>query len=540
MPLALPLLLAFAAQAADHGVAQPVTREGLLAAFDAAVASPLDPERRPACLTGLVMDLKANWELLTPADQQRVAGFLAPWKGDGLSVRGALRGDAPPAPPPATHDAPCFGHQSSNYRLTDHFSIEWESDADADLVDAFAEALEHSFQREVNELGWTRPLGTDQYPMLAYLAHDDRYQGAYTTVDRCSNIGYVPYIVAYSGSWASASWADTMAAHEFNHTIQFSTSYAPEFWYWEATAIWMEEQVYPAANWWAYYVEAYTQRPDLGLTASDDRDQTLFYHMYGAAIFNFLLDNWFGGPDLVRQMWEDASHEWSQYDYPVWENVEGIGLDWEEVYRTFLAANTVMDYTEHATFPTITRHEQVTSLPGEGASSASDEPQSLGANYIRFDDSLAAGGDLHVTIQVESGPEQWFVQLVSVEGSEVGEVVPIDVSSGEGDAWIAFRGDDVYLVVSPWDDDAMGYHYDWTSAPSWSYTWQAELGDGGTGDTGGDDTGYERIDDPPVRPEDGESHVITPPCSCATGHGPAGGVLLGLLALAGAAVRRQR
>jgi hypothetical protein len=538
MSVTLPLVLVLAAHAADP--ATPVTREALMAAFDAATATPAEPRRAPPCLTGLVKDLKAHWDLLTPADQERVAAFLAPWGSGDLILRGAARGDAPPAPPPATYDEPCFGHQAANYLVSDHFSVEWDDDADADLAPLFSAALEYAFQREVIELGWNRPEGTDQYPMLAIISHNDRQASAYTSVERCSNVGYVPYIVAYSGSWWSRSWADEMAAHEFNHTIQFSTSYAPEFWYWEATAIWMEEQVYPAGNGWVDYVGAYNAHPDIGLTASSQRDYDIFYHMYGAAIFNFLLDNWFGGPDVVRQMWDDASHDWGQYDLPVWENVPGIGLDWEEVYRTFLAANTVMDYTEQSAFPSITLHQQISTLPADGSSSSSDEPQSLGANYIRFDESLAAGGDLHVMVQVEAGPEAWFAQLVSIEGGDVAEIVPIDVTSGEGEASIGFRGDDVYLVVSPWDEDAMGYHYNWDSAPSWSYTWQAEVGSADTGDPGDSDTGYDRIDDVPERPDGDESRVITPPCSCASGRGAWSGALLTLLALTGTALRRRR
>ncbi len=541
----ISLSLVLAASAATLGEDQLATRTALLQAFDEAVTITPSADAPPVCLTGLVRDLEANWDLFQPADQQRMADFLAPWGGEGLGPRNIRpEGDEPPPPPPAERDEPCFGHQSGNYLLTDHFSVEWANGVDQADAEAFAEALEYSWEKEVDEFGWNRPDGTETYPMLAYIENNDSYSGAYTTVDYCNGEGYVPYIVAYSGCWYSASWADSMAAHEFNHTIQFSTSYAPEFWYWEASAIWMEEQVYPAHNYWAYYVDSFSANPHIGLTASSQGDYDIFYHMYGAGIFNFLLDNWYDGHDTVKGMWDYAGNRGGQYSLSIWDNVAGIDLDFEQVFIDFMAANTVMDYDEQRSFSDIDIHDTVSGLPDAGESGSSDEPQSLGLNYIRFDDSLGGnGGDLHVSFEGEAGPDRWFAVLVSTDSAEVAEIVEIDLDEANaGDGWIAFQGGDVYLVVSPWDESAVGYHYNWDNASSWSYTWTAELGDMGTqpGDSGEPDTGYDKIDDLPERPDDGDEDGIgLPSCGCAAGHGE-GGALVGLLALAGLAVRRRR
>ena len=541
--ITLPLL--GGAQAVALEPDQLAIRSQLLERFDT-VTSPIgiEPHQRGACLTGLVTDLREHWQLFEPADQQRMADFLAPWGSGDLSPRNLRPSDdGPPPPPPADGDEPCFGHQSNNVLLTDHFSIEWDNGVSRSLAESFAESLEYSWDKEVLEFGWNRPEGTDNYPMLAYIADEDGYAGAYTSVEYCNGEGYVPYIVAYSGSWSSASWAEDMACHEFNHAIQFSTSYAPEFWYWEATAIWMEEQVYPSHNYWTYYVDAYTSNPWIGLTASSQRDQEIFYHMYGAAIFNFFIDNWYDGAATVKGMWDYAAGRSGQYSLTVWDNVAGIGvdLDWEEVFVGFLAANTVMDYDEQSAFPSIDIHDSVTSLPDAGESSGSDEPESLGQNYIRFDDALDTGKDLHVTFQGEAGPDEWFAVLVSTEGRRVVQTVRMELDdSHQGEGFIAFEGGDVFLVVSPWDEDASGYHYNWDSATSWSYSWAAELGDDSEPDpTDTADTGYDKVDDLPETPGDG-SGVGMPGCGCTTSGAAPGGAALALLALLGLARRRDR
>jgi MYXO-CTERM domain-containing protein len=539
----MPLVLG--AQAAELDAQQLEQRAAMLQRFDEVTAlEGLDAHQRGPCLTGLVTDLRDNWQIFEPADQQRMAEFLAPWGGGDLSPRN-LRpmSDEPPPPPPADRDEPCMGHQSNNVLLTDHFSVEWENGVDSSLAEAFAEALEYSWDKEVIEFGWNRPEGTDEYPMLAYIADNDNYAGAYTSVEYCSGEGYVPYIVAYSGSWSSATWADDMACHEFNHAIQFSTSYAPEFWYWEATAIWMEEQVYPNSNYWSYYVDAYTENPWIGLTASSQNDYEIFYHMYGGAIFNFFLDNWYEGHDTVKGMWDYAAGRSGQYSLTVWDNVEGIGvdLDWYEVFPAFLAANTVMDYEEQNVFSNIDIHDSVSTLPDSGESSSSDEPESLGQNYIRFDDSLDDGRPLTVNFQGATGPDEWFAVLVSTADRRVAEVVRIDLDADhQGQGSIDFQDGDVYLAVAPWDESAAGYHYNWERADSWSYSWQAELGEGDPDDTEDpDDTGYDKVEDLPETPGDGDGGVGMPGCGCATGGSAAGGGLLAMLGLFGLARRRD-
>ena len=180
----------------------------------------------------------------------------------------------------------------------------------------------------------------------------------------------------------------------------------------------------------------------------------------------------------------------------------------------------------------------MTTLPDSGESSSSDEPESLGQNYIRFDDSLADGRELTVNFQGEAGPDEWFAVLVSTEDRRVVEWVRIDLDTDhQGQGSIAFQDGDVFLVVAPWDENASGYHYNWERADSWSYSWQAELGADDPDDP--EDTGYDKVEDLPETPGDGEGGVGMPGCGCATGGGAVSGGLLALLGLLGLARRRD-
>ncbi len=504
---------------------------------------------RPACLTPLVHELKTNWRLFDAQDRARMTAALAPWKTDLVeqevvrSPGGAEPGQAPPPPAPLEEES-CFGRQGSEYLLTEHFTVEWSGSVTQDMAEDFAEWIEYSYEVEVEELGWTEPAGNDQYPILVYIYPNDGYAGAYTSVEWCGGANtYVPYMVIYSGCWASQSWAKTVAAHEFNHVLQFSTSFGPEVWYWEATAVWAEEQVYPDYDYWRYDMEYYTEYPYLGLNTFDRNGYgTRFYHMYGASIFNFALDNHFGGPDMVRQMWDYAKRYYYNY-YGLWvvDNVEGIDLEFDDVFVDFIASNTVMDYDEQNRYPDLAIQDEIDSLPAEGSSSSRYEPESLGVNTILFDKDLGEEGEeLHVVFDGEDGPD-WYAVLVAIDANSVAEVVRLDLDSGgEGSGSIAFQGQEVYLVVSPKDDDAWGYHYDWND--SWEYSWSATLG-APVEDTGptnpDDDTGF----DLPARPEDGEGEDgetgTTRPQSCGCAAGGLGGA--GLLALLPAlAVRRRR
>ena len=419
-------------------------------------------EEKGACLTGLVEEMRGQWATIPAAERAAITERLAPWKTDMFTpmVRDT------PMPPWGTDS--CWGQQFDNRLVGTRFVVEWEDGVDEDDARSFLEALEYSYDVEVDDLGWNPPDGIDDYLIAAYITDDPNSGGAYTTVEQCGNV-YMPYIVASSGSWYSSSWADTMAAHELNHAIQFSYGFAWEFWYWEATATWMEEHVYPASNEWYRYITGYTENPWLAMSASDQQDQDIFWHMYGMGIWPFHLDQHWGGQETVRGTWEAAENDRGQYTFGILDAMPVVGLDVEEVYLDFIVRNVDMDYDER--MPAVDVLGEITSLPSEQSAMRGSIPESYGQNYWNVRDGLGQG-DLLLTFDGDNDAN-WAVGLVEYDSSGVlRSEMEVLGSTGE----VRLRGygaEDVAVVISPMT----------TRTGAFEYTFRLEVVEAQTGDS---------------------------------------------------------
>jgi len=411
-------------------------------------------EERPgwSCGTGLVLALNESWEQFSPAQRARMAPRVRPM--------------ASVTPPPDTMaDDTCWG-QYGEHRVTgDHFVVEWDGDTvSQNVAENFLDALEHSWDVEVDELGWRAPNGSDDYLILTFIAEDD-WGGAYTTVDMC-NGELLPYIVASSGSFSGGTWYQDMACHEFNHAMQFGYSYAHEFWWWEATATYIEDDVYPTHKGWSPYLSGYTQNPWMAMNTNSDTDYDRFMHMYGMAIFGFYLDQHVGGEDIVRQTWAATEGSHAQYSTTLEDLSEELDFDWDEAYAGFMATNAVMDYDDRQYYPPLDIERTVGSLPTDGDSSSGTTPESYGQNYIRFDTDEASEDEPDLWIEFEGDEDgEWIVLLLGTEDDEVVETVSMELEDGEGEARLADFGDfdRAYMVVSPTRRSMGAFEYSWTA-----------------------------------------------------------------------------
>jgi len=479
-----------------------------------------------ACLTQLVAELKRDWHLFSASERAEMTAVLSPWKADLLDPDMVVHEDGS-VPPPAS---PCNGYQYDNFIDGRYHSVQWEDGAVTEgRAERFLESLDFSYEVEVEDQGWKAPNRITSYPMGVYIVNGN-YAGAYTTVAECGST-WQPYVVAYAGGLVGGTWYKTMACHEFNHAAQFSYGQAHEFWWWEATATYVEEYVYPEYNEWASFVGTYGDVPHVGLNASagNSDDQTLFYHTYAMAIWGFYLDQYWGGLDLVLETWElsyDRAFDTRGYDYWMPDVIEDAGLPFDEVWTGFMAANAVMAYAERDEFPEAERTDEVGALPADGEESSRYEPQSLGMAFVTFDGDLGDEGDmLEVSINGQNGPDWYAVLVRGDDAIDETVVFEIDQETGRGTARVAFDGDtDLHLVVSPVDEDAQGYSYRWDRADDYGFSWDAEL------------VAAEDLAEAPPAVSEGET---TSGCGCTAG--PAGtpfaGALLGLVAVAR---RRQR
>jgi hypothetical protein len=86
-------------------------------------------------------------------------------------------------------------------------------------------------------------------------------------------------------------------AHEFNHVLQFTYDVLQDPWMDEATATWMENEVFPAVDDYLHYVRGWARESKVPLTSSS------FPKLYGSAVWlQWLAER--HGPRVIRTAWE--------------------------------------------------------------------------------------------------------------------------------------------------------------------------------------------------------------------------------------------
>jgi uncharacterized protein (TIGR03382 family) len=456
--LAAPLVDDGGLIAADLDAGTITQTDALFYRWQAHFDSDLLPERYVSqvhdgwsCGTGLVMELKENYDALSPDQQDRVNAVLVPW--GGTLIEPFAPSDAP-APPAGTDS--CFGQQADNRILTENFSVEWENGVSETKANEFADHMEEGLDSLVNDWGYTLVRQQNQYKVLVYISNDNG-GGAYTTAANCTQGGgWMPYIVTYENV-LDGDWSRSMAPHEYNHAQQYSYGFGHKFWYWEASATYAKELVHPGSNWWAQYVQGgYSAQPYIGMEASSQQDQSVFLHMYGMAIWNFYLDEHVGGADLVLDTWEYARTHGDQYDLDMDEVIEDHGYDFDEVYTGFMATNTVMEYDDQQWFGSIDLIETVSGFPSNGTERA---PEKWGQDYIEIELGDADGKDIQLTFTASN--EDWYVLLVGTMSTYVNDVVEVEWVDSVGTAVLTDtnKHSKAFLVVSPKRDGAP--NYDW-------------------------------------------------------------------------------
>jgi len=195
-------------------------------------------------------------------------------------------------------------------------------------------------------------------------------------------------------------------------------------------------------------------------------DPDKFLHMYGMAVWNFHLDEHVGGHDLVRGLWEHSEgRPYMLLPMTMEDGLTELGYDFTAIYEDFMAVNTVMDYREHYSFPSVTVRQMVYTLPAEGSVEDSRRPQTLGQDYIRIalSQTDAAKPDLFLSFDGNALGE-WRVLLVGTVGQEAREVVSLEVVDGVGEGVLLNVDDfdDAWLVASPLRQASQGFTYQWS------------------------------------------------------------------------------
>lgn len=212
----------------------------------------------------------------------------------------------------------------------DNFCVHWvaagldapnladrDEDGIPDFVDRVLRVAEHVHLIENDRLGWREPKSdgirggghgkTDIYlsqiggQLFGYAAPDPDQISKSGQVQRRLH-GYLVLDNDYSAfefpGTRPLSDLEVTLAHEYDHILQFGYDAYQDTWFAEATATWMEDQVYNGINDYLRYVRRWVQRYDTPLTTSSIKE-------YGSAVWNAWLSRRYGQA-IMRKAWAAA------------------------------------------------------------------------------------------------------------------------------------------------------------------------------------------------------------------------------------------
>ncbi|MDD5434016.1 MAG: DUF6055 domain-containing protein [Nitrospira sp.] len=233
-----------------------------------------------------------------------------------------------------------------------------------DYVENFADYLDNVWKREIEGLGYDAPPsdGTEGGDCLldVYLADINAY--GYTQIDLDMPASTVYMILENDFSFLS-SQEDAMkvtAAHEFFHTIQFQIADSPVpdgctdcyGWWMEASATWMEDQIYPDVNDYVNYSDCWFRHPEWSLNSfvPDTLDTCLSIYWYGTSVWIKHLTEKYGSK-FVYDVWNDIKNNAGETPIPAIENVLAKNnSSLEDELKELRVANLTYTYDDGAIY----------------------------------------------------------------------------------------------------------------------------------------------------------------------------------------------
>jgi len=467
-------------------------------------------------------------------------------------IRASVPIQVPPRPPSTDKEEREANGTCANSQSSENFVLKWGNNdsVSSTAVNEMLQAFEFSWAQEIGRMGHTAPVGTEQYKFNVYVGDTGSCapsvygMGGYFTVDSQGH----PFIVMSQGTMADTIYGQSVAAHEFYHAVQhasdaYGTSDAD--WYWEATATWVEREVYVSDTVYAQFIFGYAFMPHKQLNAFDYPDSGAIeeYHQYGAFIFPQYLSEHEADWTLIRDSWVEA--DW--YTDPV-ELLQELYPDrsLEAVFADFAAHNATWDYLDGYLYEQILEYTadetafgiydrrvvDTVGSQGTGEEWVDGSPETLperyGYNVIR----LKSPESRKLTVRFQGDPAgtdgstaRYQVRLVREFGTNrTYTEVPIEGVEGTLDVGQVGTEAALYLVVSAFSDQ-------WNTGETFGYRYQMDMGE---------------VDNPGVDTSTGGAkpqalHVGSDEpsaCGCVQGRG-AGGLWLAGLGL-GLALRRRR
>lgn len=409
-----------------------------------------------------------------------LAAFVPPAQSTGAHKR--LKTQARPAlsGPVAAYSTE---HFVIHYTLTGEDAVA-ETDEDStgrpDYVEAVAEALEYAWRQQIEQQGWRAPLpdkaeGGDER-LDVYLENQDTIYGYMDSFgsfvsDPGAEVARTAYgYLSIDNDYSSAEFEDeldplevmrTTVAHEFHHAVQSAyDDEDPHYWLYEATAVWMEDKLYPDIGDARTYLDDYLNAPDLCLLSVGRDSEDVRW--YGSWLLLQYIAEHYGGPATIRQVWEQMITQDGLAALDATLTVQKTSLT--ETIVNFSVANLTKStcptnepycyaagetylrpYVEHSL--RVKAGELKTLTPKDGV-------QQFGADYIR----IRGQGPLRLAF-AGSAAGQWHLRLVGWSEDKT-SVTP--VSPGSATTVDPSVFDKLYMVIvntAPVNEEAAcGYH----------------------------------------------------------------------------------
>lgn len=279
-------------------------------------------------------------------------------------------------------------------------------------VNQLAEALEYVWQVEIEQFGWAAPPpdggigGDDRYDIYLQdilgdgtFGYTDGGEEHYrhprqngdnpntTVVETRAVASYIVLDNDYQGweeytreNYETLDLMRTTVAHEFNHAIQFGyDGIEPADWLWEATATWMQDEVYDHIDDGIEDVYTVAKSPDTcqlafgGETRVEDEN-----HWYGEWIFIRYISEHYGH-ETVRAIWEEAA-QLDGYE-AVEAALAGAGTSLDETFRGFSVSLLTRAFEEGANYPLVRLEGEVSS---GGIFTPADGVGQMAADYVEI------------------------------------------------------------------------------------------------------------------------------------------------------------
>ncbi|PIQ25347.1 hypothetical protein COW20_24115 [bacterium (Candidatus Blackallbacteria) CG13_big_fil_rev_8_21_14_2_50_49_14] len=174
--------------------------------------------------------------------------------------------------------------------------------------------IEHSWEIEIDKLGFPPPFPSDSTGSRRLQVYLQR--GADTAVEATRPVkAAAVWWDAWQAYLSIDAWGkyggeilDSTTSHEFNHALHAALDWYESPGFFETTATYIQEKVYPEDNDYLQQIEDFQQRPEWPVHAFDDYKT---WYAYGACLYLFFLEQRYFAkqPQFISQVWKDSRNK---------------------------------------------------------------------------------------------------------------------------------------------------------------------------------------------------------------------------------------